>query len=84
VVSVRFTWSPLLVDLRHEVCRGAQWQKRGRQWLMSDNDATKFVHAAQARLDFSRSQARIIVDGTTWVVGFVRGAPFRLLPATTE
>jgi hypothetical protein len=84
MVSVRFAWSPLLVDLRREVCPKAQWQKQGRQWLMSDSDATNFVGAAQARLDYSRSQAEIRIDGTTWVVGFVRGAPYRLLPAAIE
>jgi hypothetical protein len=84
VASVRFAWNPVLVDLRRDVCPGARWMKQGRQWLMSDSEATNFVQAAQARFDYSRSQAQICVDGTTWVVGFVRGAPYRLLPAAIE
>jgi hypothetical protein len=80
VASVRFAWNPVLVDLRREVCPGAQWKQQGRQWLMSNEDATSFIRAAQVRLDYSRSQAEIRVDDTTWVVGFVRGAPYRLLP----
>lgn len=84
MASVRFAWNPVLVDLRRDVCPGARWMKQGRQWLMSDSEATNFVQAAQARLDYSRSQAQICVDGTTWVVGFVRGAPYRLLPAAIE
>jgi hypothetical protein len=74
----------VLVDLRRELCPGAQWNKRGRQWLMSDSEATSFVQGAQARLDFGRSQAQICVDGTIWVVGFVHGAPYRLSPEAME
>ena len=50
---VRFAWSPMLVDLRREVCPSARWQKRGRHWVMSETDAQAFIRAAQARLDFS-------------------------------
>ena len=75
---VRFAWSPMLVDLRREVCPSARWQKRGRHWVMSETDAQAFIRAAQARLDFQRSHAQISVDGTIWVVGFVRGAPCQL------
>jgi hypothetical protein len=67
----------MLVDLRREICPGAQWQKKGRQWIMNDADAEAFVRAAQARLDFHRSQAQIRVNDVTWIVGFVRGAPYR-------
>ena len=77
--SVRFSWSPMLVDLRREVCPSARWEKRGRHWVMSETDARAFIRAAQARLDFQRSRAQITVDGTTWVVGFVRGASCQLL-----
>jgi hypothetical protein len=84
VATVRFAWNPVLVELRREVCPGAHWKKQGRQWLMSDGEATSFVHAAQARLEFGRSQAQICVDGTTWVVGFVQGAPYRLSSAPVE
>ena len=78
---VRFAWSPMLVDLRREVCPSARWQKRGRHWVMSETDAQAFIRAAQARLDFQRSHAQISVDDTIWVVGFVRGAPCQLQSA---
>jgi hypothetical protein len=50
----------------------------GRHWVMSETDAQAFIRAAQARLDFQRSHAQISVDGTIWLVGFVRGAPCQL------
>ena len=78
MASVRFGWNPVLVDLRREICPRAQWQKNGRQWIMSDTEANTFVRAAQARLDFGKSQAQIRVDNVIWVVGFVHGAPYRL------
>jgi hypothetical protein len=84
VASVRFAWNPTLVDLRREICPRAQWQKNGRQWIMNDTEAETFVRAAQARLDFSKSQAQIRVDNVIWVVGFVRGAPYRLTAALSE
>jgi hypothetical protein len=66
---VRFDWNPVLIDLRREVCPSAQWQRKGRQWLMSDTDAHAFIRAAQARLDF---------------VEFVQGAPYRLSSIATH
>jgi hypothetical protein len=84
VASVRFAWNPILVDLRREICPHAQWQKNGRQWIMSDTEADTFLRAAQARLDFGKSQAQIRVGNVTWVVGFARGAPYRLTGATSE
>ena len=78
---VRFAWSPMLVDLRREVCPGARWQKPGRHWVMSETDAQAFIRAVPARLGFQRSHAQISVDGTIWVVGFVRGAPCQLQSA---
>jgi hypothetical protein len=45
---------------------------------MSEAEAKQFLHAAHARLDFQRWQARIHIEDTTWIVGFVRDAPFRL------
>jgi hypothetical protein len=45
---------------------------------MSDAEARDFLQAAQARLDFQRAHARIRVDDITWVIGFVRDAPFPL------
>ena len=81
--SIRFAWNPLLVDLRREVCPGARWQKQGRCWIMNDGEAQRFVRAAQARLDFQRSQARLRIDDITWVFGFARGAPYPLV-STSE
>ena len=80
-MSVRFAWSPLLVELRREVCPNARWQKRDRQWLMSAEEAERFLGAAQARLEFAMQQQQIWVDGVLWVVGFVQGAPYRVAEA---
>jgi hypothetical protein len=84
MTCVRFAWNPTLVDLRREVCPLAQWRQKGRRWVMSESDAQRFLQAAQARLDFQRSQAQITVDDVAWVVGFVRGAPYRVLQATSQ
>jgi hypothetical protein len=78
MASIRFAWNPVLVEVRREVCPRAQWQKAARRWIMSDADAEMFLRVAQARLDFQRSQAEIHVDEVTWIVGFVRGAPYRV------
>jgi hypothetical protein len=78
MASIRFAWNPVLVEVRREVCPRAQWQKAGRRWIMSDTEAEMFLRAAQARLDFQRSNAEIRVDDVAWVVGFVRGAPYRV------
>jgi hypothetical protein len=32
-----------------------------------------FVTAAHWRLDYQRTHAQILVDGVTWVIGFVHG-----------
>jgi hypothetical protein len=71
----------MLVTLPREVCPAARWHRQGRHWLMSDAEAQTFVRAAQARLDFQRSQAQIRINNVAWVFGFVRGAPYPL--ATT-
>ena len=76
--SVRFEWNPTLVNLRRELCPGARWQRQGRQWIMSEAEAKQFLQAAHARLDYQKWQARIRIEDITWVVGFVRDAPFRL------
>ncbi len=75
---VEFSWSPVLVDLRREVCPAARWQKQGRQWLMTEDAAAAFLNAAQARLDFARVSAEIRVNGAAWLVGFATGAPRRI------
>jgi hypothetical protein len=80
MASVRFPWSPLLVDIRREICPEARWQKRGRQWIMSETDAQAFLRTAQARLDHRRAHIQINVDDAVWIVGFIRGAPYQLSP----
>ena len=82
--AIRFAWNPLLVDLRREVCPGARWQKQRRCWMMSDDEAQRFARAAQARLDFQRSQAQVRIDDITWVFGFVRGAPYPLASTSEQ
>jgi hypothetical protein len=82
--SIRFAWNPLLVDLRREVCPGARWRTQGRCWIMNDAEAQRFVRAAQARLDFQRSQAQLRIDDITWVFGFVRGAPYPLVSTSEQ
>src|SRR3984893_13243528 len=82
--TIRLAWNPVLVSIRREVCAGARWHRQGRHWLMSDVEAQTFVSAAQARLDFQRSQARIRIDDVSWVFGFVRGAPYPLVPAVAD
>ena len=74
----------MLVELRREVCPGARWQKQGRRWIMSDDEARTFARVVQARLDFQRSHAQIRIDDVTWVFGFVRGAPYPLVATATE
>lgn len=44
---------------------------------MTAADAQRFLQAAHNRLDYQRSQTQIIVDDVAWIVGFVRGAPYR-------
>lgn len=77
LATIRFAWSPILVGLRREICPAARWEARTRRWVMSARDAEKFLLAAQARLDFCRSAARIEIDGAVWRVGFARNAPYR-------
>jgi len=78
LASVRFDWNPILVDLRREVCPKARWHKQGRHWAMHSEDAQVFLDSAHRRLELSKRHAQVQVDDVTWVVGFVRGAPYRL------
>lgn len=73
---VRFAWNPTLVGVRREVCPTARFEKGKRQWIMNESDAARFLRAAHSRLEFTKCQARIMVNDDTWVVGFVQGAPF--------
>lgn len=77
MASVRFAWNPALVELRRQVCPNARWQKNSRQWLMRDDEVRSFLQAAQAMLEYRREHTEIRVDDVNWVVGFVRGAPYR-------
>jgi len=77
MATVRFSWNPLLVDLRREVCPSARWEKRSRQWVTTEAEAATFLRAAHARLDFVRSKTEIRIDNVRWVVGFADGAPCR-------
>jgi hypothetical protein len=81
LTCVQFAWNPTLVELRRQVCPGAQWQQKGRRWIMNEGEAQRFLQAAQTRLDLQRSQAQITVDDVAWIVGFVHGAPYRASPA---
>lgn len=80
---VRFAWNPTLVDVRREVCPLARFEKGSRQWIMNETDATRFLHAAHSRLEYTKCQARVMVDEQMWVLGFVQGAPFRATAAFT-
>lgn len=72
---VRFQWDARLVGVRQEVCPRARWDRAGKVWQMTDEEASAFLKAGHSRLDFCRSQGRIAIDGKEWVVGFVQGAP---------
>jgi hypothetical protein len=76
MATVRFLWSPTLVALRREVCPSARWERGSRQWIMATDDAHRFLQSAHHALDYARSSAQIEVDGVSWTVGFIRGAPF--------
>jgi len=45
---------------------------------MQDDDAQSFMRAAQAALEYQKWHTQIAVDDTVWIVGFVKGAPYRL------
>ena len=75
---VRFPWDAQLVDLRREACPRARWDKASRAWVMTAQEAAKFLEAAQARKHFSRMQCTVTVDETTWVLGFAEGTPYRV------
>jgi len=45
---------------------------------MHSEDAQVFLDSAHRRLELSKRHAQVRVDNVTWVVGFVRGAPYRL------
>jgi hypothetical protein len=75
---VSFPWDAQLVSIRREVCPHARWDKVGRAWLMTEDEADRFLQAAQARMYFGRVKCTVDMDGTLWVVGFEQGTPYRL------
>jgi hypothetical protein len=79
---VRFAWSPQLVDVRREACPRARWDKTARAWTMTAAEAETFLAAGHARLELCRSAGEIAIDGNLWLVGFVRGAPYRKVAHT--
>jgi hypothetical protein len=77
MVVVKIPWNPSLVLARQEAAPRARWDKARRCWHMSASEATAFLHAAHARLDFAKLHNRVTVDGDVWLLGFVHGAPKR-------
>jgi hypothetical protein len=75
---VQFPWDAQLVSIRREVCPHARWDKAAHAWTMTASDAEAFLRAAQARMYFGRVKCTVSVDDTVWVLGFTRGAPYRL------
>jgi hypothetical protein len=43
---------------------------------MTDAEASQFLQAAHARLEFCKMPGEVAVDGEGWLIGFVRGAPY--------
>ena len=72
---VRFAWNPQLVDVRREACPRARWNSQTRAWTMTATEAEAFVAAGHHRLEYYRMASEIVIDGETWLVGFVQGAP---------
>jgi hypothetical protein len=75
---VKFPWDAQLISVRREVCPRARWEKATHAWVMTNADAETFLQAAQARMSFARVHCTVTVDQTVWVLGFTRGAPYRL------
>jgi hypothetical protein len=75
---VQVPWDAQLVSLRRQVCPQAMWDSAHGAWLMTADDAETFLNAAQARMFFCRSSCTLTIDGTVWVIGFKRGAPYPL------
>jgi len=73
--TVRFPWSPTLVETRQDTCPNATWDKSRRHWTMTTPEAEAFIAACHRRLEFARVNTEIVVDDRRWLVGFVQGAP---------
>jgi hypothetical protein len=75
--SVSFPFDAQLVSVRRDVCPRARWDKAGRRWTMTREEAQAFLAAGHARLEYCRMTARIVIDDERWLVGFAEGAPKR-------
>ena len=73
--TVRFVWSPLLVEGRREVCPRAKWLAAQKAWAMSEDEARTFIAAGHVRLEYARMHCQIVVDQERWLIGLVQGAP---------
>ena len=82
--TVRFSWSPLVLEVRRETCPKARWIAAQRAWAMSAADAQAFLAAAHERLNFARCHAEVAIDDQRWMIGFVHGAPFVQEPGATS
>jgi hypothetical protein len=79
---VRFAWDAQLVRVRREACPQARWDKARRAWTMTAEDVGIFLRAAQDVMHFGRASCMVNVDGVTWVLGFVQGAPYQQTTAS--
>jgi hypothetical protein len=49
---------------------------------MTAEDVGIFLRAAQDTMHFGRANCMVDVDGVTWVLGFVQGAPYQQITAS--
>jgi hypothetical protein len=75
MVTVRFAWSPQLIDVRREQCPRAKWDRTARAWTMTEAEAERFLQASHNRLNLIRDHGEIHIDEACWIIGFVQGAP---------
>ena len=72
------TWKCAVVNIPFGGAKGGVTCDPKHMTAHELSKAKQFLQAAHARLDFQKWQAHIRIEDTTWVVGFVRDAPFRL------
>jgi hypothetical protein len=73
--TIKFSWHPQLVAVRREVCPGAKWIAASRTWMMTDDDATKFLTECHARLEMAKMRHEMSINGSRWAIGCTSGAP---------
>ncbi len=76
--TVRFRWSPWLVEIRRETCPNARWLAAERAWRMTEADAKAFLQASHTMHHASRRHCEIMIDRERWLIGFAQGAPLRI------